>query len=223
MSPAHTEPHPLTAAEVEASRQRYGENRLTKRPRIGFWRQFLGNFGDPIIKVLLAALAINLLFLFRHFDWYESAGIAVAIFLATFVSTLSEHGSEAAFARLQEDADRIFCRVRRAGQVAECPIGDIVVGDLVLLQSGERVPADGRLIEGAIQGGSVRPERGERRGGESGRAPRARTTICSPPPACFAAVSSAAARGYCTSSASETPPFTGAWPRRFRRGRGRAP
>ena len=151
MSPAHTEPHPLTAAEVEASRQRYGENRLTKRPRIGFWRQFLGNFGDPIIKVLLAALAINLLFLFRHFDWYESAGIAVAIFLATFVSTLSEHGSEAAFARLQEDADRIFCRVRRAGQVAECPIGDIVVGDLVLLQSGERVPADGRLIEGVIR------------------------------------------------------------------------
>ena len=122
----------LTPAQVEQSRKQHGSNQLTQKKRNSFFRQFLSSFGDPIIKILLITLAVNVLFLFRHFDWYESAGIALAIFLATFVSTLSEHGSEAAFARLQEDADRIFCRVRRAGQVAECPIGDIVVGDLVL-------------------------------------------------------------------------------------------
>lgn len=144
-------PHPLSVAEVEQSRRLYGDNRLTQRARVGFWKQFLANFGDPIIKILLAALAVNLLFLFRNFEWHEPVGIAIAVFLATFVSTLSEYGSEAAFSKLQEDAERIFCRVRRAEQIAELPIGDIVVNDLVLLQAGERIPADGILIEGSLR------------------------------------------------------------------------
>ncbi len=141
----------LTATQVEQSRLKYGSNLLTMKKRRGFFRQFLDSFGDPIIKVLLAALAINILFLFRHFDWYDSAGIAIAIFLATFVSTLSEYGSESAFAKLQEDAGRINCRVRRSGKVVEVPIADVVTDDLVLLQSGERVPADGILIEGNLK------------------------------------------------------------------------
>ena len=140
----------LTAEEVEASRQRHGENCLTQGKRNGFWRQLLASFGDPIIKVLLAALAMNLIFLFRQSSWYESVGIAVAIFLATFVSTLSEYGSESAFLKLQEDASRIECRVLREGKTVAVPIGEIVVGDLVLLQSGERIPADGELITGTL-------------------------------------------------------------------------
>ena len=140
----------LTTAEAAASREKHGSNELSHRRRTGFFRQFLSNFGDPIIKVLLAALAINLIFMFHHFDWYESAGIAVAVFLATFVSTLSEHGSESAFEKLQEEAGRLRCRAKRDGSVVELAVGDVVVGDVILLQAGERVPADGRLIEGAV-------------------------------------------------------------------------
>ncbi len=110
----------------------------------------MASFGDPIIKVLLIALAVNVLFLFRHFDWYESAGIALAIFLATFVSTLSEYGSESAFEKMQEDAARISCRVRRSSGVIPLPIGEIVCGDLVLLQAGEMIPADGVLFSGHL-------------------------------------------------------------------------
>ena len=113
MNGADFEQKGLTPAEVVRSREEHGSNQLTHKKRNSFLRQFLSNFGDPIIKVLLVALAVNLIFLFHHFDWYESAGIAIAIFLATFVSTLSEYGSESAFSKLQEDAARLTCRVRR--------------------------------------------------------------------------------------------------------------
>ena len=112
----------LTPAQVEQSRKQHGSNQLTQKKRNSFFRQFLSSFGDPIIKILLIALAVNVLFLFRHFDWYESAGIALAIFLATFVSTLSEYGSESAFEKMQEDAARITCRVRRSGGVVPLPL-----------------------------------------------------------------------------------------------------
>ena len=132
------------------SREEHGSNQLTHKKRNSFLRQFLSNFGDPIIKVLLVALAVNLIFLFHHFDWYESAGIAIAIFLATFVSTLSEYGSESAFSKLQEDAARLTCRVRRREGLQALPVADVVVGDIVLLQAGERVPADGILLSGRV-------------------------------------------------------------------------
>lgn len=140
----------LTTAEAAASRAKHGNNELGGRQQNSFWRQFISGFGDPIIKVLLAALAVNVLFFFHRFDWYESAGIALAIFLSTFVSALSEYGSESAFARLQAESARITCRVRRDGKVTLLPISEIVVGDAVLLQAGERVPADGVLVEGAL-------------------------------------------------------------------------
>jgi Ca2+-transporting ATPase len=151
MTPLSMASEGLTAAQVEQSRREFGSNQLTMKKRRGFFRQFLDSFGDPIIKVLLAALAINIIFLFRNFDWYDSVGIAIAIFLATFVSTISEYGSESAFVKLQEDAARIKCRVRRSGVVTEVPITDIVIGDIVLLQAGERIPADGVIIEGTLK------------------------------------------------------------------------
>ena len=101
----------LDSRGVEASREKYGSNQLTQKKRKGFFRQFLESFGDPIIKILLIALAINVIFLFRDADWFEAAGIAIAVFLATFVSTLSEYGSESAFIKLQEDAEKTMCRV----------------------------------------------------------------------------------------------------------------
>lgn len=141
----------LTARQVKQSREKYGDNHLTRRKKRGFFSQLLEAFGDPIIKILLLALAINVVFLCRGNSWFETAGIAVAIFLATFVSTLSEYGSEAAFERLQADAADIKCRVQRAEGIIELPIGDIVAGDLILLSAGERVPADGILVEGEAQ------------------------------------------------------------------------
>lgn len=140
----------LTTAEAARARAEHGSNELTARRKHSFWQQFLSGFGDPIIKVLLAALALNVLFFFHRFDWFESAGIALAIFLSTFVSALSEYGSESAFERLQEESARITCRVRRDGGLCVLPIGELVVGDVVLLQAGERVPADGVLCDGAL-------------------------------------------------------------------------
>ena len=143
-------PSPLTAKQVETSRRTHGDNTLPVAAKPGFWRQFLSSFGDPIIKILLAALGLNLVVLFRNFDWFEAVGIAAAILLATLVSTLSERGSEAAFEALQAENAKIFCRVERAEGLCRLPIADIVVGDLVHLSAGERVPADGILIEGAL-------------------------------------------------------------------------
>ena len=142
VSAGSAHPHPLTPAEVEASRRRGGSNRLTQKPRRGFWRRFLANLGDPVIRILLCALGLNLLFAFRGADWFETGGIALAVFLATLISTLSEHGSEAAYARLSEVCARTVCRVRRAdaaGQesVREIPTEDVVCGDIVTLAPGE--------------------------------------------------------------------------------------
>ncbi len=141
----------LSDKEVELSRKRNGDNRLTKGKKRGFFHQFIANFGDPIIKVLLAALAVNVIFLFQKQDWYETIGIAVAILLATLVSTISEYGSEAAFEKLQESADISTCRVIRNGVTCEARSEDLVVGDIVLLQAGESIPSDGILLQGSLR------------------------------------------------------------------------
>lgn len=140
----------LTAEEVALSKDKHGDNQLGQRRKYQFIKQFIQNFNDPIIKILLIALAINLVLLIHNFNWYESAGIAFAIFLATFVSTLSEYGSESAFEKLQEEADVTYCRVKRAAGLMELPIKDIVVGDFILLQAGEKIPADGLIVAGEI-------------------------------------------------------------------------
>lgn len=140
----------LDPQAVEDSRQKHGSNRLTQQKRTTFGRQLLANFGDPIIKILLVALALNLLLLFRQANWFETAGIALAVLLATFVSTVSEYGSESAFLQLQQQAARSSCRVLRGGKLQQIPVEDVVVGDLVLLEAGERVPADGLLAQGKL-------------------------------------------------------------------------
>ena len=141
----------LSDREVLASRKQHGANILTKRKRVSFWRQFLSNLGDPVIRILLAALGINLLMLFQNTDWIETLGIAVAVFLATLISTLSEQGSAKAFEQLSAEASNVKCRARRNGSVKEIPINDVVVGDVILLGAGEMVPADGRMIQGSLR------------------------------------------------------------------------
>lgn len=140
----------LSAAEVERSRAEHGDNRLTERRQRGFFTRFAANLGDPVIKVLLCALAANIIFTFRHTDWFETIGIAVSVLTATIVSTVSEWGGEAAYRRLSAEAGRAVCRVRRAGLITEIPAADVVVGDTVLLGAGESVPADGYITAGSV-------------------------------------------------------------------------
>jgi calcium-translocating P-type ATPase len=140
----------LSHAEVKLSAERFGTNTLTRKIKTGFARRYLASFGDPIIRILMVALGVNLLLLFRDANWYESAGIAIAVLLATLISTLSEYGSESAFEKLQEEAASIKCRVRRGYKILQLPVTEIVVGDIVLLQAGERIPADGFIISGEI-------------------------------------------------------------------------
>ena len=141
----------LSTREAAESALMHGDNGLTKKARAGFCRRYLASFGDPIIRILLVALGVNLLLLFRDANWYESAGIAVAVLLATLISTLSEYGSETAFEKLQQEAANIKCRARRDGRVMELPISEIVVGDIVNIGAGERVPADGVLVGGELE------------------------------------------------------------------------
>ena len=146
----------LTAAEVERSRLTYGENILPRAKKTGFWRKFLSNMGDPVIKILLVALAVNVIFMFRDSNPIESIGIAISIFLATFISTLSEQGSENAFEKLDAESRNEKCRVRRADSesgkvsVVELPFSEVVVGDTVLLSAGDKIAADGVLRFGRL-------------------------------------------------------------------------
>lgn len=144
-------PDGLTDEQVLQARETYGANTLTQKKRKPFWKQYLASFADPIIRILLIALAVNLVFLLTSsFSWYEPAGIALAILIATLVSTLSEYSNESAFEKLQQDAARIQCKVRRNGALIELPIDEVVVGDIVQLQPGDRVPADGMVIQGKL-------------------------------------------------------------------------
>ncbi len=141
----------MTAAEVEESRRRHGRNVMTQKKRKSFIRQFFENLGDPVVKILIGALVINLIFMFRRANWVETAGIAVSIILATFISTMSEYGSQAAFERLNRQTSNAKSRVLRDGTVCETDISDIVVGDVVFLSAGEQIPADGYLVSGALR------------------------------------------------------------------------
>jgi len=140
----------LSEKEVLENRKKYGKNVLEKIVQDSFIKQFIRTLGDPIIRILLIALGIKTVFLFQEFDWFETIGIVIAIFLASFISTISEYGSEKAFEKLQEEAERIKTRVIREGKILEIPIEEIVVNDLVVLSIGDKVPADGVLVDGEV-------------------------------------------------------------------------
>ena len=140
----------LTEEEVVESRKKYGTNDISKRKNNTFLQLIVESLGDPIIKILLIALAIKVIVLFRNFDFFETLGILIAIFLATFISSISEYGSEKAFLRLQNEGSRLKVKTKRNGLISELDIGDLVVGDIVFLNSGDMIPADGIIISGSI-------------------------------------------------------------------------
>ena len=141
----------LNNEEVLASRKKYGTNAITSKKKKSFFKLFIETLADPIIKILLIALAIKTIFLFHDFDWFETIGIVVAILVASLISSISEYGSESAFERLQEEASKIKCKVKRENKILEIPIDEIVVNDIVILQSGDRIPADGIIVSGEIE------------------------------------------------------------------------
>ena len=140
----------LTNKEVDINRKKYGTNELKKIKKDSFFKLLISTLGDPIIKILLIALAIKTIFLFKNFDWYETIGIVIAILLASFISTISEYGSEQAFEKLQEEVSKILCKVIRNSKKIEIPVGEVVVGDIVVLETGDKIPADGIIIKGKI-------------------------------------------------------------------------
>ena len=142
----------LSSQQVKESKAKYGDNRLTELETESFWSKFKGNLGDPIIRILCIALAINVVFAFLgHTAWYEPFGIALAVLLATFISTYSEHSNENAFQKLQGEASQIVCKVYRDGAITEVSIDDLVVDDCVLIQPGDKIPADGVLVDGELR------------------------------------------------------------------------
>ena len=150
----------LTDKEVAESKAKYGDNSMTEQAHESFGDKLKGNLGDPMIKILIVALLINVVLSVLGYvgvikegapEWFEPLGIFIAICLATLVSTFSEYRNENAFQKLQEEASRIMVKTYRNGVIAEVPINDIVVGDAILLQSGDKIPADGIIIDGDIK------------------------------------------------------------------------
>lgn len=145
----------LTPEEVEASRAEHGSNILTPPKRRPVWLQFLDKFKDPIIRILLIALLFSFGVSAYHYFaegaganvFFEPAGILVAILLATLVGFILELRANKAFDVLNKVNDDTPVKVYRSGELVEVPKKDVVVGDIVLLETGEEVPADGELLE----------------------------------------------------------------------------
>ncbi len=140
----------LTGAEAESSRLKNGANIFEKEKTKGFFSRFFENLNDPIIKILIIALAIQLIFAPLGCNLFEVLGIVMAILIASLVSTFSELGSERAFLRMQRDSEISMVKVLRDGELTLIPSVDIVVGDIVYLSSGEKILADGVLISGSL-------------------------------------------------------------------------
>lgn len=140
----------LSSKEVINRRNKYGSNKLTSKSKNSFIKLVFESLSDPIIKILLIALAIKVIFLFKDSDIYETVGIFIAIFLATIISTLSEYGSEKAFEKLNEENSIIKVKVLRNSKKETINIDELVVGDIVYLESGDKVPADSIIIKGEL-------------------------------------------------------------------------
>ncbi|EIJ43168.1 plasma-membrane calcium-translocating P-type ATPase [Beggiatoa alba B18LD] len=141
----------LNEQAVIESRQLHGSNAVATQASETFWEKLFANFQDPIIIILLIALSITLILAgLGYAEWYEGVGIAIAVILATFIATWSEHSNEGRFRQLLEESSRIQVKVFRQKRLMHLPIDELVVGDYVFLQSGDTIPADGVLVAGHL-------------------------------------------------------------------------
>ena len=143
----HYNPKGLTAKEVEKSRAEHGNNIITPSKDDSAWKLLLEKFQDPIIRILLLAAVLSLAIGFVHRDFTESIGIVCAIILATCVGFWFVWDAQRRFRRLNQVNDDISVTVMREGSIREIPRRDVVVGDVVYIEGGETVPADGELVE----------------------------------------------------------------------------
>ena len=143
----------LTPAEVEESRQKHGSNALTQIPPEPLWKKILEGFKDPMIMILLAALVIQVILYFMgEADWYEPAGILVAIIIANGVSAVSENKQESKASALKAEEDaKETAKVMRDGILTEIHVSEVVVGDILYLQAGDKLAADGEVVEGELK------------------------------------------------------------------------
>ena len=145
----------LTSAQVEESRRLHGDNLITPRKGDSAWKLFAEKFRDPIIQVLLVAALLSLAMAFIDGEFLETIGIICAIVLATCVGFFFELDAMRRFKRLNLVNDDIPVKVVRDGEMTEVPRRDVVVGDLVYVENGETVPADGKLAVLIVNGGDI--------------------------------------------------------------------
>lgn len=142
----------LSDKEVEQSREQYGSNAIPDSEPTTFWEEFKETFGDPMIKILLAIAALMIvMFFFGYAEIYEPLGTIIAVFIVAFVSAKTGVASDTKYRELKDSTEKDKCKVYRNGVVTVIEVDDVVVGDKVLLQSGDKVPADGILIDGSLK------------------------------------------------------------------------
>ena len=137
----------LTADEVLASRQQHGENVLTPPRRQSLWRLYLEKYDDPMVRILLVAALVSLALAFAKNDFVETIGIIAAILLATTVGFYFERDAARKFDVLTQLGEEQLVKVLREGRIQEIARREVVVGDVVLVETGDEVPADGRLTD----------------------------------------------------------------------------
>jgi len=142
----------LSDQAVVQSRENFGANVVTTQESENFLDKLLKNLKDPIIIILIVALCVTVLLAVLGFaPWYEGLGIAIAVVMATLIASWSEYSNENEFQRLLEEASKVKVKVFRNNTLTEIPIDDLVVNDLLLLQPGDTVPADGFLLKGNLE------------------------------------------------------------------------
>lgn len=143
----------LSKQEVEESRKKNGTNALTQLPPDPLWKKILEGFKDPMIMILLVALVIQVvLFFLGQAEWFESVGILIAIVIANGVASVSENKQENKASALKEEEEaKERAKVIRDEQLMEIHVSEIVVGDIVYLQAGDKIPADGIIAQGQLK------------------------------------------------------------------------
>lgn len=142
----------LSDKEVLESREKYGSNVIPDSEPTTFWAEFKETFGDPMIRILLIIAALMIvMFLFGYADIYEPAGTIVAVLIVAFVTAKTGVASDTKYRQLKDSAKKDQCKVYRNGVVTVIPVDEVVTGDKVLLQAGDKIPADGVLVYGTLK------------------------------------------------------------------------
>lgn len=142
----------LNDSEILASREKYGDNSIPDSEPTTFWEEFKETFSDPMIKILLFIVVIMIvMFALGQAEIYEPIGTIIAILIVAFVTAKTGVASDTKYRELKDSTKKDTCKVCRNGMISVVEIDDVVVGDKVLLQSGDRIPADGILIDGDLR------------------------------------------------------------------------